>query len=46
MSCSRSLLVDTLPIHKQQTGAAWGKCTPDPEHHIRCLISNRPQQAA
>ncbi|KAG6363037.1 hypothetical protein INS49_008132 [Diaporthe citri] len=24
MSCSRSLLVDTLPIAKQQTGAAWG----------------------
>lgn len=23
MSCSRSLLVDTLPISKQQTGAAW-----------------------
>ncbi|KAM5356021.1 hypothetical protein ACJ41O_002667 [Fusarium nematophilum] len=23
MSCSRSLLVDTLPIEKQQTGAAW-----------------------
>ncbi|KAK4143261.1 general alpha-glucoside permease [Dichotomopilus funicola] len=24
MSCARSLVVDTLPIHKQQTGAAWG----------------------
>ncbi|CAI6095568.1 unnamed protein product [Clonostachys chloroleuca] len=23
MSCSRSLVVDTLPIEKQQTGAAW-----------------------
>ncbi|KAL2263757.1 hypothetical protein VTK26DRAFT_5284 [Humicola hyalothermophila] len=23
MSCSRSLVVDTLPIHKQQMGAAW-----------------------
>lgn len=23
MSCSKSLIVDTLPIHKQQTGAAW-----------------------
>ncbi|KAI9171579.1 alpha-glucoside permease [Paramyrothecium foliicola] len=23
MSCSRSLIVDTLPIDKQQTGAAW-----------------------
>ncbi|KAL2154171.1 hypothetical protein VTH82DRAFT_2847 [Thermothelomyces myriococcoides] len=23
MSCSRSLVVDTLPIHKQQAGAAW-----------------------
>ncbi|GAB1311129.1 Sucrose transporter [Madurella fahalii] len=23
MSCSRSLVVDTLPIQKQQTGAAW-----------------------
>ncbi|KAK3906861.1 general alpha-glucoside permease [Staphylotrichum tortipilum] len=23
MSCARSLLVDTLPIQKQQTGAAW-----------------------
>ncbi|KAK4250838.1 general alpha-glucoside permease [Corynascus novoguineensis] len=23
MSCARSLVVDTLPIHKQQTGAAW-----------------------
>ncbi|KAF5026549.1 hypothetical protein F66182_1338 [Fusarium sp. NRRL 66182] len=23
MSCSKSLLVDTLPIEKQQTGAAW-----------------------
>ncbi len=25
MSCARSLVVDTLPIHKQQTGAAWCK---------------------
>ena len=25
MSCSRSLLVDTLPASKQQLGAAWGK---------------------
>lgn len=25
MSCSRSLIVDTLPIEKQQAGAAWGK---------------------
>ncbi|POR39460.1 General alpha-glucoside permease [Tolypocladium paradoxum] len=24
MSCSRSLVVDTLPLAKQQTGAAWG----------------------
>ncbi|PTB67110.1 MFS general substrate transporter [Trichoderma citrinoviride] len=24
MSCARSLVVDTLPIEKQQTGAAWG----------------------
>ncbi len=31
MSCARSLLVDTLPIHKQQTGAAWGKSKPDRE---------------
>ncbi|KAB5580071.1 hypothetical protein GE09DRAFT_1167682 [Coniochaeta sp. 2T2.1] len=23
MSCSRSLIVDTLPAHKQQSGAAW-----------------------
>jgi len=23
MSCARSLVVDTLPIHKQQSGAAW-----------------------
>ncbi|AEO54162.1 hypothetical protein MYCTH_2296395 [Thermothelomyces thermophilus ATCC 42464] len=23
MSCARSLVVDTLPIHKQQAGAAW-----------------------
>jgi len=23
MSCARSLVVDTLPIHKQQVGAAW-----------------------
>lgn len=23
MSCARSLVVDTLPIHKQQTGASW-----------------------
>ena len=23
MSCSRSLIVDTLPIEKQQLGAAW-----------------------
>ncbi|KAK3330224.1 major facilitator superfamily domain-containing protein [Apodospora peruviana] len=23
MSCARSLIVDTLPIHKQQSGAAW-----------------------
>ncbi|KAK0753997.1 major facilitator superfamily domain-containing protein [Schizothecium vesticola] len=23
MSCSRSLVVDTLPIHQQQTGASW-----------------------
>jgi solute carrier family 45 protein 1/2/4 len=27
MSCARSLVVDTLPIHKQQTGAAWCKST-------------------
>lgn len=25
MSCSRSLVVDTLPAQKQQAGAAWGK---------------------
>jgi solute carrier family 45 protein 1/2/4 len=25
MSCSRSLVVDTLPIQKQQIGAAWCK---------------------
>jgi solute carrier family 45 protein 1/2/4 len=25
MSCARSLVVDTLPIQKQQTGAAWCK---------------------
>jgi solute carrier family 45 protein 1/2/4 len=25
MSCSRSLIVDTLPAQKQQAGAAWGK---------------------
>jgi len=25
MSCSRSLVVDTLPITKQQTGASWSK---------------------
>ncbi|KAK4168718.1 major facilitator superfamily domain-containing protein [Cladorrhinum sp. PSN259] len=24
MSCARSLVVDTLPLQKQQTGAAWG----------------------
>lgn len=24
MSCSRSLMVDTLPMQKQQSGAAWG----------------------
>ncbi|KAM5341525.1 hypothetical protein ACJ41O_014556 [Fusarium nematophilum] len=24
MSCSKSLVVDTLPLEKQQTGAAWG----------------------
>ncbi|EHK50020.1 uncharacterized protein TrAtP1_007896 [Trichoderma atroviride] len=24
MSCARSLIVDTLPLEKQQTGAAWG----------------------
>jgi solute carrier family 45, member 1/2/4 len=27
MSCSRSLVVDTLPITKQQTGASWSKCS-------------------
>lgn len=27
MSCSRSLIVDTLPIEKQQSGAAWGTFT-------------------
>lgn len=27
MSCSRSLIVDTLPIEKQQIGAAWCKST-------------------
>jgi hypothetical protein len=27
MSCSKSLIVDTLPIDKQQTGAAWCKFT-------------------
>jgi len=30
MSCARSLVVDTLPIHKQQTGAAWCKRSPYP----------------
>lgn len=25
MSCARSLIVDTLPIEKQQAGAAWGE---------------------
>lgn len=25
MSCARSLIVDTLPIEKQQAGAAWGQ---------------------
>jgi solute carrier family 45 protein 1/2/4 len=25
MSCARSLVVDTLPIQKQQTGAAWSE---------------------
>lgn len=29
MSCSRSLIVDTLPIDKQQSGAAWGTSTTD-----------------
>ncbi len=24
-ACCRSLIVDTLPIPKQQTGSAWGK---------------------
>lgn len=28
MSCSRSLIVDTLPIEKQQAGAAWCKSPP------------------
>jgi hypothetical protein len=28
MSCSRSLVVDTLPVQKQQAGAAWGKLFP------------------
>lgn len=27
MSCARSLIVDTLPIEKQQAGAAWGEST-------------------
>lgn len=27
MSCSRSLIVDTLPLEKQQSGAAWGTYT-------------------
>ena len=27
-ACCRSLIVDTLPIAKQQTGSAWGKLTP------------------
>ncbi len=26
-ACCRSLIVDTLPIPKQQTGSAWGKST-------------------
>ncbi|KLU84160.1 general alpha-glucoside permease [Magnaporthiopsis poae ATCC 64411] len=30
MSCSRSLMVDTLPMQKQQSGAAWGGPTPTP----------------
>lgn len=29
-SCCRSLIVDTLPIPKQQLGSAWGKCQPAP----------------
>lgn len=26
MATSRSIIVDTLPISKQQTGSAWGEC--------------------
>lgn len=26
MSCSRSLIVDTLSLEKQQAGASWGEC--------------------
>lgn len=26
MAASRSIIVDTLPISKQQTGSAWGEC--------------------
>ena len=37
MSCSRSLLVDTLPTEKQQLGAAWCKLS----HLSRsCLVSS------
>jgi solute carrier family 45, member 1/2/4 len=27
-ACCRSLIVDTLPIPKQQTGSAWGELAP------------------
>ncbi|KAK2589901.1 hypothetical protein QQS21_012418 [Conoideocrella luteorostrata] len=29
MSCSRSLIVDCLPLEKQQSGAAWGNVVPN-----------------
>lgn len=34
MSCSRSLVVDTLPMEKQQTGAAWSMFYSSPLPHL------------
>src|SRR4051794_40132666 len=40
MSCGRSLVVDTLPIEKQQSGAAWGELSSSfLQHSMACLTS-------
>jgi hypothetical protein len=40
-ACCRSLIVDTLPISKQQTGSAWGKVFPKIER-MKLTFHSKP----